>query len=168
MNIEIRRETAADAQEIEAVTISAFLKAPHTSHTEQYIVSALRNAGKLAVSLVADANGKLIGHVAVSPVTISDGRSAWFGLGPISVRPEHQGRGVGSSLIREALRILREQGAAGCVLLGEPEYYRRFGFQVDPNLVLPNVPPECFQVISFESPRPCGTVAYHEAFNAPD
>lgn len=168
MKIEIRKETAADVPRIAAVTISAFLNAPHTSHTEQYIVSALRKAGRLTVSLVADAGGKVIGHVAVSPVTISDGASAWFGLGPISVRPEHQRCGVGSSLMREALRILREQGAAGCVLLGEPEYYSRFGFQVDPFLVLPDVPPGYFQAISFDSSRPHGTVSYHEAFNAQD
>lgn len=166
MRIEIRKETAADVPGIEAVTICAFLNAPHTSHTEQYIVSALRMAGKLTVSLVADTNGKIIGHVAVSPVTISDGASAWFGLGPISVRPEHQRRGVGSNVTREALRILREQGAAGCVLLGEPEFYGRFGFRVDPHLVLPNVPPGYFQSISFDSSRPHGTVSYHEAFDA--
>ncbi len=166
MKIEIRKETAADVSAIEAVTISAFRNAAHTSRTEQHIVSALRKAGKLTVSLVADAEGKLIGHVAASPVCISDGATAWFGLGPISVTPEHQRRGVGSRLMREALRTLREQGAAGCVLLGEPEYYSRFGFQVYPNLVLPDVPPEYFQAISFASSRPHGTVAYHVAFKA--
>jgi putative acetyltransferase len=168
MNIKIRPETAADVPAIEAVTISAFLKAPHTSHTEQFIVSALRKAGLLTISLVADAEGTVIGHVAVSPVSVSDGASRWFGLGPVSVGPEHQGRGLGSRLIQEALRTLREQGAAGCVLLGEPEYYARFGFQADPNLILPGVPQEYFQSISFDSSRPHGTVSYHEAFNARD
>jgi putative acetyltransferase len=166
MNIEIRTETAADVPAIEAVTTSAFLNAPHTSHTEQFIVGALRKAGLLTISLVADAAGTLIGHVAVSPVSISDGASGWFGLGPISVVPEHQCLGVGSRLMHEALRILRERGAAGCVLLGEPKYYGRFGFQADSNLVLPNVPPEYFQAISFDSSRPRGTVSYHDAFNA--
>ncbi|MGC1523647.1 MAG: N-acetyltransferase [Steroidobacteraceae bacterium] len=166
MNIEIRSETAADVRGIEAVTMAAFLNAPHTSHTEQFIVSALRRAGKLAVSLVADAGGAIIGHVAVSPVSISDGATAWFGLGPISVLPEHQRRGLGARLMGEALRILREQGAAGCVLLGDPNYYSRFGFQVDPNLTLPNVPPEYFQALSLNASRPRGTVWYHEAFNA--
>jgi putative acetyltransferase len=166
MNVKIRTETAADAAAIEAVTISAFLNAPHTSHTEQFIVAALRKAGLLTISLVADAEGTLIGHVAVSPVSISDGACGWFGLGPVSVVPEHQGRGVGSRLMREALRILREHGAAGCVLLGEPEYYSRFGFQADPNLILPGVPPEYFQAISLDSSRPRGIVSYHEAFNA--
>jgi putative acetyltransferase len=164
MNVKIRTETAADVPAIEAVTISAFLNAPHTSHTEQFIVSALRKAGLLTISLVADAEGTVIGHVAVSPVSISDGASGWFGLGPISVVPGHQGRGVGSRLMHEALQFLRELGAAGCVLLGEPEYYGRFGFRADPNLVLPGVPPEYFQAISFDSSRPHGTVSYHEAF----
>ncbi len=168
MNIRIRKETAADVPAIEAVTISAFLNAPHTSHTEQFIVSALRKSGSLSISLVADVEGSVVGHVAVSPVSLSDGASAWFGLGPISVVPKYQRRGVGSRLMREALRILRERGAAGCVLLGEPEYYSRFGFQVDPNLILPDVPPEYFQAISLDSSRPHGTVSYHEAFNAQD
>ena len=166
MNIKIRKETAADIAAIDAVTISAFLNAPHTSHTEQFIVEALRKAGLLTISLVADAEGTVIGHVAVSPVSISDGASGWFGLGPISVLPEHQGRGVGSRLMQEALHNLREQGAAGCVLLGEPGYYSRFGFRADPNLILPDVPPEYFQAISLGSSRPQGTVSYHEAFNA--
>jgi putative acetyltransferase len=166
MSVRIRHETAADVPAIEAVTISAFLNASHTGHTEQFIVGALRKAGVLAISLVADAGGTVIGHVAVSPVSISDGASGWFGLGPISVVPEHQGRGLGSRLMHEALRILRERGAAGCVLLGEPGYYGRFGFQADPSLVLPGAPPEYFQAISLDSSRPRGTVSYHEAFNA--
>jgi putative acetyltransferase len=168
MNIDIRNETAADVPVIEAVTSAAFLNAPHTSHTEQFIVNALRRAGKLTISLVADVEGSVAGHVAVSPVSISDGALGWFGLGPISVMPEQQRRGVGSRLMREALRILREQGAAGCVVLGEPEYYGRFGFQADPNLILPGVPAEYFQAISFTSARPHGSVSYHEAFAARD
>jgi putative acetyltransferase len=168
MSIEIRSETAADIPAIEAVTVSAFAKAPHTSHTEQLIVSELRRAGKLAISLVADAGGTVIGHVAASPVSISDGSSGWFGLGPLSVVPSHQRRGVGSRLVREALHALRERRAAGCVVLGEPQYYGRFGFEVDPDLVLPGFPPEYFQALWFQSPRPRGTVSYHEAFDAVD
>jgi putative acetyltransferase len=166
MNVTIRAESAADVPAIEAVTTRAFLNAPHTSHTEQFIVSALRKAGSLALSLVADAQGTVIGHAAVSPVSIADGTCGWFGLGPVSVVPEHQRRGVGARLMHEALRILRERGAAGCVLLGAPEYYGRFGFRHDSNLVLPGVPPEYFQALALDSSRPYGTVSYHEAFSA--
>jgi putative acetyltransferase len=69
--------------------------------------------------------------------------------------------------MREALRVLREQGAAGCVLLGEPQYYSRFGFRVDPKLSLPGAPPEYFQSASFGLSRPRGIVSYHSAFNVP-
>ncbi len=166
MNLEIRNETATDILAIEAVTISAFASAPHTSHTEQFIVNALRKAGALAVSLVAEVEGVVVGHVAVSPVSVSDGASGWFGLGPVSVVPEHQRRGVGSSLVRAALGILREDGAAGCVVLGEPGYYGRFGFRAHPEMILSGVPPEYFQAVAFESVRPHGTISYHEAFEA--
>lgn len=166
MSVEIRSETSADVQTIEAVTTSAFLNAPHTSHTEQYVVNALRRAGKLTVSLVAVADDTLIGHIAISPVAISDGTSGWFGLGPISVLPQHQRRGIGSQLMREALQILRERGASGCVVLGYPDYYGKFGFKADPNLVLSGYPPEYFQAVAFGSSKPRGTVTYHEAFEA--
>lgn len=168
LNVQIRSERSADANGIEAVIASAFLNAPYTSRTEQYIVNALRRTGKLSVSLVAEADGLLIGHVAISPVSISDGATGWFGLGPLSVLPPHQRQGVGSQLMREGLRILRERAASGCVVLGEPQYYGRFGFHADADLVLPGFPPRYFQAISFGSPTPRGTVSYHEAFEAQD
>ena len=149
------------------MTTSAFLNAPHTSHTEQHIVNALRGAGQLAISLVAEADGTLVGHIAISPVAISGGVSGWFGLGPISVLPQYQGRGIGSRLTREALQILRQRGASGCVVLGEPGYYGRFGFAANAGLVLPDVPPEYFQALSFDSSKVEGVVAYHEAFSDP-
>jgi putative acetyltransferase len=166
VSITIREETAADWQTIEELTACAFLNAAHTNHTEHYIVNALRRAGKLAVSLVAEADGAVVGHIALSPVSISDSASGWFGLGPISVLPQRQRRGVGSQLMHEALRVLRGRGASGCVVLGEPEYYGRFGFQANPDLVLPGVSPEYFQAIALDSSRPRGIVSYHEAFNA--
>jgi putative acetyltransferase len=166
MDLTIRSENSADIAAIDAVTIAAFLNAAHTSHTEQFIVNALRRAGQLTVSLVAEANGTIVGHVAVSPVTTSNGTSNWFGLGPISVVPTYQRQSVGSHLMREALRRLRQLGAAGCVLLGDPKYYSRFGFRAEPNLVLPGASPEYFQALPFGSTIPQGVVAYHEAFNA--
>lgn len=166
MNIRVREETPCDVASIEAVTVAAFQNAAHTSHTEQFIVNALRNSGQLSISLVADGNGRVIGHVAISPVTISDGTAGWYGLGPISVAPEHQGHGVGVQLMQQALARLRELGASGCVVLGEPRYYGRFGFKAEPSLVLPDVPPEYFQAISFGGSLPSGVVSYHESFAA--
>jgi putative acetyltransferase len=166
MEFTIRSESAVDGPAIAAVTVAAFLNAPHTGHTEQFIVSALRKAGQLSVSLVAELQGEIVGHVAVSPVSISDGAVGWFGLGPISVIPKLQGRGVGSQLMNCALRALKEQGAAGCVLLGEPKFYHRFGFRADPGISLPDVPPEHFLAMSFGPTLPCGTVSYHEGFYA--
>lgn len=165
MNLEVRNELEDDVLAIEAVIVAAFLHAPHASYTEQHIVNALRKSGNLSVSLVAIVDGAVAGHVAVSPVSISDGCKGWYGLGPISVAPELQGRGVGATLINEALRVLRKRGASGCVLLGEPTYYNRFGFRAEPGLVLPEVPPEYFQALLFSSPMPQGIVSYHEAFN---
>jgi putative acetyltransferase len=164
MPVSIRNESPTDICLIELVTEAAFKTAPHTSHTEQFIVNALREAGALTVSMVAEENGEVVGHVAVSPVTISDGSENWYGLGPISVVPQRQKLGIGARLVEQALERLRELGAEGCVLLGDPNYYRRFGFKADDRLILPGVPPECFQVISFNGNIPCGSVTYHYAF----
>jgi putative acetyltransferase len=166
VTIEVATETDADVAAIRAVTVAAFLRARHTSHTEQLIVDALRKAGQLTVSLVAKIDGAIVGHVAVSPVAVSDGARGWYGLGPLSVVPECQGRGVGSRLMREALRALERHGASGCVLLGDPGYYQRFGFRADPKLELPGVPAEYFQALSFGGALPRGTVSYHAAFQA--
>jgi len=111
-------------------------------------------------------SGPQLEVVRCGPVSISDGATGWFGLGPIAILPQHQRRGIGSRLVRAALRLLRSRGACGCVVLGEPHYYRRFGFQADPGLILPGVPPEYFLALSFDSSQPRGTVTYHEAFNA--
>lgn len=160
----IRNERAGDADAITTVTRSAFAEAEHTSGTEALIIQALRAAGQLTVSLVAELGGRVIGHVAISPVRISDGAPYWYGLGPVSVLPAHQGLGIGSQLIRASLERLRASATHGCVVLGEPAYYSRFGFSTHPQLILPGVPAEYFQAMSFGGPMPAGTVEYHEAF----
>lgn len=166
MTLHIRSETPADVDAIEALTVAAFRDAPHTAHTEQFIVNALRRAGQLTISLVAQEGHDIVGHVAVSPVTISDGSARWYGLGPLSVAPEKQGRGIGSQLVRASLGALRALGAAGCVVLGEPAYYGRFGFQAAPEVTLPGAPAEYFQIVRFDGAMPSGAVAYHDAFGA--
>ncbi len=167
MPIKIRIETPADVAAIDAVTVAAFLDTPHAAHTEQFIVKALRGAGKLAVSLVAEDAGAVIGHVALSPVVISDGSQGWYGLGPISVLPDRQRQEIGSRLMLAALDALREIGAVGCALVGDPHFYARFGFRLESALILPEVPPEYFQAILLRGPMPAGTVAFDPAFSAP-
>lgn len=166
MPLTIRAEQPSDSDAIFAVTEAAFRDAPHTSHTEQFIVDALRRHGQLTVSLVAESDGVILGHVAVSPVSISSGAPGWQGLGPISVSPDHQRAGIGAALMNAAIESLRDLGASGCVLLGDPGYYQRFGFKPAPGLVLPDVPPEYFMALSFHGDAPRGVVSYHEAFNA--
>lgn len=166
MNPVIRQEVSTDVAAIHAVTVAAFLNAPHTAHTEQFIVDALRKAGALTISLVAEQDGEVVGHVAVSSISISDGSAGWYGLGPISVRPKLQRKGIGSRLMQAALRLLQERGASGCALVGDPAYYSRFGFKPVSGLVLPDVPPEYFQALSFGPSIPCGVVTFHEAFRA--
>ncbi len=166
MNLEIRPETPADAGAITEVIVAAFTAAEHVDGTEQFIVEALRKAGALTLSLVAERDGEIIGHVAVSPVTISDGTRGWYGLGPIAVLPARQEQGVGSALMRAALASLEARGAEGLVLLGDPAYYRRFGFRTIDGLVYPGPPPEYFMALPLGESLPSGEVSYHAAFDA--
>jgi len=164
--IVIRGERDSDADAIAEVTAAAFETLEISNHTEQFIIEALRAAGAIKVSLVAELDGRVIGHIAFSPVTISDGTANWYGLGPISVLPELQRQGVGKALIREGLSRLKEMGAGGCCLVGHPEYYIKFGFQNMPGLVLEGVPPEVFFGLSFDGHAPQGGVVFHKAFRA--
>lgn len=164
--VTIREEKAGDIDAIAAVTIAAFKTLEISSHTEQYIIAALRAANALTISLVAELEGLVIGHIAFSPVSISDGTPSWFGLGPVSVAPEHQRQGVGKALILEGLSRLKDMNAQGCCLVGHPDYYRQFGFAAARELVVENVPPEVFFALSFDGHMPHGTVTFHEGFKA--
>jgi putative acetyltransferase len=162
----VRSERAVDVAAIDAVTREAFANHPFSNQTEHLIVRSLRSAAALTVSLVAEAEGVVIGHAAASPVQVSGERLGWFGLGPVSVAPAFQRQGVGSKLVQATLAELHAKGAAGCVLLGDPAFYRRFGFIQHPSLHLPGAPAEHFMALAWRSPVPSGDVSYHAAFNA--
>ena len=162
----LRDETVADIAAIFEVTAAAFETLEISGHTEHYIVDALRSAKALTVSLVAEQDGSVIGHVAFSPVSISDGTRGWYGLGPVSVLPAYQRMGIGTALILEGLSRLKALGARGCCLVGHPEYYPRFGFKNIPGLVYEGVPPEAFFALSFDGSYPQGSVIFHEGFKA--
>ena len=162
----IRNEKSTDIETISAVTIAAFQNHPISKHTEQFIIKALRDANALTISLVAEIDGKVVGHIAFSPVTISDGNLNWHGVGPVSVLPEYQRQGVGKSLIHEGLSLLKARGSKGCVLVGDPKYYGRFGFKNIPELTHDGVPQEVFLALPFDKKVAQGTVVFHEGFLA--
>lgn len=162
----VRTETPADISTIRALTEAAFLSAEHSSGTEGAIVDALRDAQALTLSLVAEQDGAIIGHVAFSPVLIDGQDIGWFGLGPIAVAPHRQRSGAGAALMREGLARLRSLGANGCVVLGDPDYYSRFGFSSAHDLRYGDVPAEYFQSLTLHGQAVSGEVSYHEGFNA--
>lgn len=160
----LRHERAADIEAITRVTVEAFRDHPISKHTEQYIIHALRAAGALALSLVAEIHGQVVGHIAFSPVSVSDGAAGWYFLGPVSVLPVHQSQGIGQTLIKEGLALLKDRGARGCALVGDPNYYRRFGFRNYPQLVHERIPQEVFLALPFTEEVPNGFVSFHEGF----
>ena len=162
----IRSETNADVSAINEVTIAAFKTLEISNQTEQFIIKALRAANALTISLVAELEGRIVGHIAFSPVTISDGTKNWYGLGPVSVLPEFQRQGIGKALIQEGLSRLKGMNAKGCCLVGHPDYYRQFGFKSVLGLVVDGVPQEVFFALSFDEHTPRGIVTFHEAFTA--
>lgn len=164
----LRAGVQGDVEAIGAVTRDAFRDHPHSRQTEALIIDALRVAGALSLSLVAERAERIVGHITFSPVTITGGASGWYALGPLAVAPEAQGAGVGSALVWQGLRHLRQQGAAGCVALGEPAYYGRFGFRSTPALRLKGAPAGCFLARPFVRLVPLGSVSYHAAFDLAD
>jgi len=164
--VKIRNETEADVGAITDVTAAAFKTLEVSNQTEQFIILALRAAKALSVSLVAEADSCVVGHIAFSPVIVSDGTRDWYGLGPVSVLPEYQRQGIGKALVQEGLSQLREMNAQGCCLVGHPEYYRQFGFKNMLGLVVERVPQEFFFALSFGGQYPQGTVTFHDAFTA--
>ena len=162
----IRNEKSNDIVSISDVTEKAFKTLEISEHTEQFVINALRDAGALTISLVAQMSGTVIGHIAFSPVTMSDRTTDWYGLGPVSVLPDYQRQGVGKALIEEGLSRLHEINAKGCCVVGHPEYYKKFGFKNTNDLLYKGVPQEFFFIIVFEGSTPRGEVIFHDAFKA--
>jgi len=162
----VRLERPSDIPAITEVTRAAFKNHPVSRQTEHYIVDALRAAGALTISLVAEIDGRVVGHAAFSPIKISDRTADWYGLGPISVLPGLQRQGIGKALMHEGLALLKSIGANGCALVGDPAYYEQFGFRSVPELVHEGVPQEYVLVLHFGENRPHGTLVFHDAFLA--
>ena len=166
----IRPETQADEIAINSLQYLAFKNHPHhepdTEPTEHKIIEQLRNTGALTLSLVAAIENDIVGHIAISPVTIGGSSTMWFGLGPVGVLPPEQGKGIGSALIHEAIERMRSMGARGIVLVGDPTYYQRFGFVQAADMSYPGVPEKYVMKLTISGTPPKGIITYHQAFEA--
>ena len=162
--MEIRPERKGEEETIHSLTLTAFESAPFSDGSEASIVDQLRDDRDLTLSLVAAEADKIVGHVAFSPVAINGAHDGWYGLGPVSVRPDLQKQGIGSQLIKQGLSQIKEQGATGCVLVGNPDYYTRFGFRSDGDLTYGDVPTQYVQWLSFTGKPARGVLEYAPAF----
>ena len=160
----IRSEKPSDIEVITDVTKLAFEDHSFSQETEHLIIYDLRAAGSLAISVVAEIDGRVVGHSAFSPVTISDGTKNWYGLGPVSVLPDYQGRRIGTAMINNGLALLKSMGGKGCAVVGLPTYYNRFGFKNHTQLILERIPKEVFKAKPLVGRVPNGTVELDKAF----
>lgn len=154
----------AEARRAAGITDEA-IAAAAIGLSEAAVIEVLRSDGALAISLVGELDGEIIAHIAFSPMRIGTDNRDWYQLGPVSVIPKRQRVGHGSALIREGLRRLQIMGAAGCVLLGLPPFYARFGFELDPALTYGGNPNPALQRIVFSGPPPRGEIFLHRAFD---
>ena len=160
----IRSEKPSDIESIAEVTKAAFQDNPLSQQTEPAIIHDLRADNALAISLVCEVDGQVVGHIAFSAVAISDGTKNWHGLGPLSVLPEYQGNRIATALVTSGLSILKSISSKGCVLAGTPTYFNRFNFWNHPQLIYEGTPQEIFLARSLFGPVPNGTVEFHQAF----
>lgn len=161
----IRFESVADHEAFRAIHIAAFANHPFSNQTEHSIVEGLREADALTVSLVAELNGQVVGHIAFSPALVDGEPCAVYALGPVGVLPPFQRRGIGTRLVESGLVALGGLDASACVLVGDPAYYGRFGFRSESALSMEGVPPEVFLCLPVAGPMPRGRVTHHKAFS---
>ena len=160
----IRPETENDFDAIAKITADAFAPKPYSQGTEPAVIDAVRASADLTLSLVAEEDGVLLGQITFTPVTIDGVHKGWFGLGPVAVRPNRQSEGIGGALIREGLERSKQIKAAGCVLVGDPAYYGRFGFQNDCGLLYAGLDAHVIQKLVLTGPDKTGTLAYCASF----
>jgi putative acetyltransferase len=159
----IREERPGDIRAIHELTADAFRPMPFSMGGEADVVDRLRADGDLAVSLVAEQDGRIVGHVAFSPAGVADEEAGWFGLGPISVRADLQRRGIGKSLMRRGFDILKDRDARGCVLIGNPDIYSKVGFASEGRLAYRALDPALVQWIVFRGQPPSGAIRFADA-----
>ena len=163
--MQIRDENPGDEHAIHALTAAAFDAVEFSDGSEPFIIDALRETDDLSLSLVAVDGHMIIGHVAFSPVKVAGLHDSWFGLGPISVIPDRQKQRVGSKLIHEGLKRLRRMNAKACLLVGDPAYYSRFGFEAGTGLTYGPIDTRYIQRLLLGGTDRQGEVTYSPAFD---
>jgi len=158
----IRDETPGDATAIGRVVTEAMRLLPQATGTEAAIVERLRADDALLLSLVAEEDGEVIGHLAASAARIG-AQDGWGLIGPLAVVPARHAQGIGSALMAEALRRLRTT-CRGAALVGDPGYYGRFGFRAFPGFGVAGCPPEVVLALPFDGVAPRGELIHHPAF----
>ena len=164
----IRPERIEDIQKIRSINLEAF-----NTEAEADLVEVLRNSGIPLISLVAEQDGELVGHILFSPVTLEQGgsRTSIAGLAPMAVLPACQNEGIGSMLVEKGLVYCKNAGYAAVVVLGHPDYYPRFGFVPSIRYGITSeydVPPEVFMAKELKEGALAncnGMIKYHEAFS---
>ncbi len=164
MTVTIRLEKPADKAAIYDITKRAFAPMPFSGGDEPDLIDRLRDADALEISLVAEMDGAVVGQVSFTRGVTADDSDDWYALGPVAVEPELQKQHVGSALINAGIAMLRERRAAGCVLVGNPEYYKRFGFRVFPKLAPEGEPAEYYQILPLRVEQPDIVVGFHPLF----
>ncbi len=133
MNIKIRTELESNYKKVFSIIEQAFLTEELSDHKEQFLVERLRVSGSFIpeLSLVAEVDGKVVGHILLTKIMICDGniKHQSLALAPVSVLPEYQGRGIGSALIKAAHTKAISLGYGSVVILGHKDYYPRFGYK---------------------------------------
>ena len=175
MNIIIRQETEKDYKLSETVVEKAFKNAEHIDHKEHLLVAKLRKSDAFIpeLSLVAELDGEIVGHIMLTKLLIENEGSKYdsLALAPVSVVPEHQNKGIGSELISESLKIAKELGFKSVIVLGHDKYYPRFGFKPASTWGIKapfDVPDEAFMALELEDGSLediSGTVVYSKEFS---
>ena len=163
--VRIRPENTSEGTVIRNVLFHAYNDHQYSERKEHRVVDALRHSDAHTLSLVAeDPKRGVVGHLSVSPVAINGEDMGWYCIGPVGVLPEEQKKGVGTALLRRAVRTMDSMGAEGLVLIGNPAYSKRFGFRNDSRLTIPELQPEQVMILPLGKEVPTGIVELHPAF----
>lgn len=163
----IRPEQPGEEAAIHAMTARAFDGHPYSDGDEQHVIDRLREDGDLVLSLVAVDGERILGQITYSPAILANGDEGWVVLGPVAVEPSHHGQGIGRALIEAGEAAMKERGAKGITVLGNPDIYGRFGFEQNTPMWLAGELGWAFQVKSLGAPIPACEQRYVRAFEPP-